>query len=151
MTGPGLFSQLADDAHRDGVQKLIVGAVITNGTDVLLLKRPRDDFMGGIYELPSGNVENGESLDTALCREVQEETGLEVGAITAHLGSFDYASASGKKSRQFNFTIQVTATGPVQLQEHDSYLWATLGPDLPVTDAVKNVLLSHYSANMRFA
>jgi 8-oxo-dGTP diphosphatase len=148
MTAPGLFTQLADAARHEGVQKLIVGAVISNGGDVLLLKRPQDDFMGGIYELPSGNVEPGETLDTALRREVKEETGLDVNAITGYLGSFDYTSASGKKSRQFNFTTTVTAAEPVRLQEHDAYLWVAATPDAPVTNAVKEVLAAylHFAA-----
>jgi hypothetical protein len=40
MTDPQLFARLASEARRDGVQKLIVGAVISNGSDVLLLKAP---------------------------------------------------------------------------------------------------------------
>jgi 8-oxo-dGTP diphosphatase len=143
MTDPGFFAQLSDDARRDGIERLIVGAVITNGSEILLLKRPQDDFMGGIYELPSGNVEAGETLDAALRREVHEETGLQVGAITGYLGSFDYVSASGRKSRQFNFTTDETATGPVRLQEHDAYRWAAPDADAPVTDAVKNVLTNY--------
>jgi 8-oxo-dGTP diphosphatase len=143
MTDPGLFTQLAEEARQEGVQKLIVGAVISSGSDVLLLKRPQDDFMGGIYELPSGNVELGETLDAALRREVKEETGLHLDEITGYLGSFDYTSASGKKSRQFNFTADVTATEPVQLQEHDAYLWAAPGPDAPVTDEIKGILISY--------
>lgn len=146
MTDPGLFTQLADEAQREGVQSLIVGAVISDGNDVLLLKRPQDDFMGGIYELPSGNVEPGETLDTALRREVKEETGLDVETITGYLGSFDYTSATGKKSRQFNFTTSVAATKPVRLQEHDAYLWAAPDAEPPVTDAVKNVLASYVQA-----
>jgi len=143
MIDPGLFTQLTDEARQKGVQKLIVGAVISNGSDVLLLKRPQDDFMGGIYELPSGNVELGETLDTALYREVKEETGLDVSAVTGYLGSFDYTSASGKKSRQFNFTTSVAATEPVRLQEHDAYLWVAATPDAPVTTAVKEVLAAY--------
>jgi len=143
MTDPGLFTQLVDEARQEGVQRLIVGAVISNGSDVLLLKRPHDDFMGGIYELPSGNVEPGETLDAALRREVKEETGLDVSAVTGYLGSFDYTSASGKKSRQFNFTTTVAVAEPVRLQEHDTYLWVTPDADAPVTDAVKDMLGSY--------
>jgi 8-oxo-dGTP diphosphatase len=106
-------------------------------------RRRQDDFMGGIYELPSGNVEPGETLDAALRREVKEETSLDLDAITRYLGSFDYTSASGKQSRQFNFTASVAVTEPTRLQEHDAYLWATPGENSPVTDAVKNVLVSY--------
>jgi 8-oxo-dGTP diphosphatase len=143
MTGPALFTQLASEARSDGVHQLVVGAVIANSDKVLLLRRPQSDFMGGIYELPSGKVEPGETLDAALRREVHEETGLSVAAITGYLGSFDYTSGSGKKSRQFNFTTSVTTTEPVRLQEHDAYLWASPGPDAPVTGAVKNVLVNY--------
>jgi 8-oxo-dGTP diphosphatase len=146
MTDPSLFAQLAAEACSNGAQHLVVGAVITSDCNVLLLRRPPSDFMGGIYELPSGNVEPGETLDIALRREVREETGLDVTAITGYLGSFDYSSASGKKSRQFNFTTHVRATEPVQLKEHDAYLWAIPGPDAPVTEAVKAVLASYLQA-----
>lgn len=143
MTDPSLFTQLAAEARGDGVHQLVVGAVIANEGLVLLLRRPQDDFMGGIYELPSGKVEPGETLDSALRREVEEETGLDITAITSYLGSFDYASASGKKSRQFNFTTTVATADPVQLREHDAYLWTTPDAGASVTDAVKAILASY--------
>lgn len=146
MTDPALFTDLANEARNDGVHQLVVGAVIANDGQILLLRRPQDDFMGGIYELPSGKVEPGETLDTALRREVEEETGLHVSAITGYLGSFDYTSASGKKSRQFNFTTTVRAADPIRLQEHDSYLWTAATADAPVTDAVKAVLANYANA-----
>lgn len=95
---------------------------------------------GGIWELPSGKVEPGEPLGQALIREVKEETGLHVIRIDRYLGEFDYQSGSGKKSRQFNFAVNVTATEPVILQEHDAYTWTNLTEEPPVTDAVKQVL-----------
>jgi 8-oxo-dGTP diphosphatase len=146
VTDLGFFTQLADEARGAGVHQLVVGSVIASDGHVLLLRRPQTDFMGGIYELPSGKVEPGESLDTALRREVKEETGLDVTTINSYLGSFDYTSASGKKSRQYNFATSVSATEPVQLQEHDAHLWAALTQDAPVTAAVKNVLTRYAQA-----
>jgi 8-oxo-dGTP diphosphatase len=135
-----LLEKLTREADRDEVRQLVVGAVVHHGGKVLLLQRPADDFMGGIWELPSGKVDHGEAIGQALIREVKEETGLEVTAITNYLGEFDYHSGSGKKSRQFNFTVEVGHAEPVQLTEHDAYTWTSLEEEPPVTDAVKQVL-----------
>lgn len=135
-----MIDQLTTQAARDGIVQLVVGAVIANDEKILFLKRPSDDFMGGIWELPSGKVDSGERLDLALAREVKEETGLEVSRITAYLGHFDYLSGSGKPSRQFNFAAETSATHPVVLTEHDDFQWAALNEEVPVTDAVKLVL-----------
>ncbi len=99
--------------------------------------------MGGIWELPSGKVEPGEALDEALVREVKEETGLGVTAARTYLGSFDYQSGSDKKSRQFNFAVDVESPEPVELREHDAYTWTALTEEPPVTDAVRQVLTAY--------
>lgn len=138
-----LIEQLTTGATNDGVQQLVVGAVVQHDGKVLLLQRPEHDFMGGIWELPSGKVEPGESLDQALIREVKEETGLSVTVLRTYLGSFDYQSGSGKKSRQFNFAVNVESSEPVKLQEHDAYTWTSLTEEAPVTDAVRDVLAAY--------
>lgn len=135
-----LLPRLTAEAARDDIVQLVVGAVVRENDTVLLLRRPADDFMGGIYELPSGKVDPGEDLHSALVREVQEETGLNVAAITGYLGHFDYLSSSGKTSRQFTFTVKVTATGPLTLTEHDEHRWHPVAEEPPVTDAVRQIL-----------
>lgn len=142
------FEDLARAARREGIERLVVGAVIAAGRRVLLLKRPRTDFMGGIFELPSGGVEEGESLEAALAREVLEETGLTIRAVTGNLGSFDYPSKGGRSTRQLNFTVEVDDSEPVALQEHDSHVWALPGElgVYPVTEEV-STLLSRYWAD----
>lgn len=141
-----VFVDLVRCAAADGIQQLVVGAVVQHDNDVLLLKRPETDFMGGIWELPSGKVEKNESLDQSLAREVLEETGLTVTDITATLRSFDYTSGSGRRSRQFNFAVDVAAPEPVNLTEHDAYAWRPVTRDLPVTDAVRAVLEDYKAA-----
>ncbi|TLW93976.1 NUDIX domain-containing protein [Saccharomonospora piscinae] len=137
------LAELTAQAASDGVRQLVVGAVVRVDDKVLLLKRPADDFMGGVYELPSGKVEGDETLDAALIREVAEETGLTVTDTVAYLGSFDYTSGSGKKSRQFNFAVSVAKSEPVRLTEHDSYLWASLDEQLPVTGEIHQIVQAH--------
>lgn len=48
------------------------GVILRNGR--LAMERSRS----GEYKFPGGGVDRGESLEAALCREVQEETGLVV-------------------------------------------------------------------------
>jgi 8-oxo-dGTP diphosphatase len=142
MADTALLSDLTTQAASDGVQQFVVGAMIEHDGKILLLKRPASEFMGGIWELPSGKVEPGETLDTALIREITEETGLHTVTIGPYLGHFDYQSATGKRSRQFTFTA--TASGTVTLTEHEASQWTPLdlAPEL-VTEEVARVIAAH--------
>jgi len=139
------IQQLLAESKKDDVQKLVVGAVIRRDNKFLLLERVPSDFMGGLVELPSGTVDAGEDLLTALAREVQEETWLVVTTVLAYLGSFDYTSGSGKKTRQFNFLVE-TATDEVKLEptEHQAYHLVALSDEafttLNISNATKAVL-----------
>ncbi|MFF4161413.1 NUDIX hydrolase [Streptomyces sp. NPDC001678] len=134
------LDDLARAAERDGIAKTVVGAVIAdNDGKVLLLHRPADDYLGGLWELPSGGVDDGETLVEALHREVAEETGLTVTAVGGYLGHFDYRSGSGRATRQFNFTATVTGE-TVTLTEHDAHLWADRTQQAQVSSAVQAVL-----------
>jgi len=137
------YKKLIKDAQEAGINRFVVGAIIQKNSSVLLLKRSENDFMGGIYELPSGKVEDNESLIEALCREVKEETGLKVKEIKRYLGHFDYKSKSGKLTRQFNFVVTVEEPIQVKLQEHDDYAWVNKDQidNYPVTESVKKILL----------
>ena len=129
MVDNDLINKITAKAKKDGIQKFVVGAVILNKEGkFLLLNRPADDFMGGINELPSGKLEEGEGLLDALKREVKEETNLDVEKVIKYIDSFDYISGSGKKVRQFNFLINVK-DGEIKLTEHDGFVWSIQGDE----------------------
>jgi 8-oxo-dGTP diphosphatase len=54
-----------------------VGAVVLDANRVLLIRRAHEPLKGQ-WSLPGGGVELGETLEQAVAREVQEETGLDV-------------------------------------------------------------------------
>lgn len=141
----GIIQQLVIDAQKDGVQKLVVGAVICKNHKFLLLERVPSDSMGGFVGIPSGTVEAGEDLLTALAREVQEETGLIVTSVLEYLGSFDWTSSSGKKTRHFNFIVEIEE-GKIKINptEHQAYYLVALSDavftTLKISDATQEVL-----------
>lgn len=122
------LASLTEADGRDGIEQQVVGGVITHDGLILLLRRAPAEYMAGRWELPSGKVDPGEDLYTALRREVFEETGLTVEKVGDYLGSFDYTSR-GIKMRQHNWEIRVAAHEPVRLspEEHDAYVWSKAG------------------------
>lgn len=72
-----LDESLTVAARSEGIEKHVVGAVVHHAGAVLLLTRSvNDTFLPGIEELPSGGVEDGETLAEALDRELLEEVGF---------------------------------------------------------------------------
>lgn len=55
---------------------LVVAAVIRREGKILIAQRPLDKHQGGLWEFPGGKVEEGEPVEHALVRELQEELGI---------------------------------------------------------------------------
>ena len=56
--------------------RVVAIALIDRGGRVLLQKRRSEARHGGLWEFPGGKVERGESLESALIREIAEELGV---------------------------------------------------------------------------
>jgi len=148
------FDYLLEKAKEEKIEKNVVGSVIVNRQGkILIMSRKLDDFMGGIDELPSGNMEIGEDIPTALAREVKEETNCELNEILYYIDSFDYKSGSGKNARQYNFAIKVKETDNIVLTEHESYSWQTVEEIInnpKITHEVKNTIKRYNDIKLEY-
>jgi 8-oxo-dGTP diphosphatase len=69
----------------------VVAAALTNQHgEILLQRRPEGRQMAGLWEFPGGKVDAGESPESALIRELEEELG--VGVEAADLVPMAFAS-----------------------------------------------------------
>ena len=55
-----------------------VAGILRRRGRVLLVRRPPEGLLGGLYGFPGGDVRRGEPLETALARTVWEKTGVRI-------------------------------------------------------------------------
>ncbi len=71
--------QSDEKMEKNPTMLFVVAAALTNEVgEILLQKRPEGRQMGGLWEFPGGKVEQGESPESALVRELKEELGVDV-------------------------------------------------------------------------
>lgn len=55
---------------------IVVAAIVVRDGKLLMTRRTAGSHLGGLWELPGGKVEPGESPPAALARELREELGV---------------------------------------------------------------------------
>ena len=77
------------------VVHVAVGVILDQRRNILLTRRAQKSHQGGLWEFPGGKVEQGESLHSALARELAEELDIHIGRTEPLLEvRHDYADKS---------------------------------------------------------
>jgi 8-oxo-dGTP diphosphatase len=122
--------------------QLAVSAAIFRNDKVLLVRRARSPSKG-VYSLPGGRVEFGESLHTAVHREIDEETGLKI-AIVGLAGWREVLPEAGGGGHYviMSFAARWIGREPQLNDELDDFRW--LAPDrlgdLKVTSGLYEII-----------
>jgi 8-oxo-dGTP diphosphatase len=133
------------------IQKVSVAGLIPHSNKILVVRRsPKENFFPGIYELPGGKVDFGESPEKAIVREVYEETGL----ITSVNKIFDSRSYLSKENTQHNieifYLLSLREIPKITLsKEHDKYMWINYdsinNTDLPENDPIRMIIIKYFT------
>lgn len=105
---------------------LAISAAIWRDGKVLVVRRARKPALG-VYTLPGGGVEIGETLAEAVKREVREETALEIEPVTlAGHREVIQRDALGRAKRHFvilSFACRWLSGEPTLNEELDDARW----------------------------
>lgn len=100
------------------------GLILREGKVLILRRSLYDHTFAGTWEFPGGKLEFGEKLEDCLCREVREETGLEV-EVECLLYANTFLTHPWRQVVVVTYLCR-PEEGEVRLsEEHTEYLWAT--------------------------
>ncbi|CAM5522201.1 NUDIX hydrolase [Streptomyces abikoensis] len=143
-------TEFYDDPAAPEPNSLVVAAsaVVTDDEGRILMQRRADS---GLWALPGGGMEMGESLIGAVVREVREETGLDV-EVTGLVGTYTdprhvIAYSDGEVRRQFNicFTARIVG-GSLAVSDESTALRFVTADAIPSLDMhhTQRLRLRHY-------
>lgn len=102
---------------------IVTAAIIENEGKILIAKRNKDKHLGGYWELPGGKLENDETPEDCLKRELYEEFNIRT-EILEFIGEALY-QYPGKLIKLLGFKVR-WKTGNFLLRDHDQINWVTL-------------------------
>lgn len=125
-----------------------IGGIVFNGNQVLLIKRDQPPAQG-LWSIPGGKQEAGETVVEACQREVQEETGLLVevkqlvAVVERRLEGFHYVILDFMA-----VLLDPTRMEPSAQTDVSEAKWVSLDdlPDYPLVEGLSEIIMRSYQA-----
>ncbi len=111
------------------MNEVVVAALVREGRVLLVHRNPNRRAYPGVWDLPGGHIETGETELAALSREMREELGVQVATGSAiHLCRLD-AGRGGEIVRLSAWLVDEWQGTPTNVapDEHDEIRWC--GPE----------------------
>ena len=126
---------LIETAVQEKIARLNVAAIIINEeSKILFCKRSQNKKVApGVWHMPGGKIEEGESVEEAIIRELKEELNLSVQEVLGYSGVVHDYSVGAEKHR--TLFVYVVATGKVTLNLENEAV------DFFPIEQLKNILL----------
>ena len=108
------------------IRLYITKAIIEFNNKYLLLEKIKDDISDknkGKWEVPGGKIEENESPEQAILREIKEETGLNC-EIIKELPLLELKKETFQ-SKCHVFLIKTTSNKVILSKEHSEFIWVT--------------------------
>lgn len=122
----------------------VTAAILERDEKILIAQRKKGDRLEGKWEFPGGKIEEGESPENCLQRELEEELGIEVevGEFVCE-SKYEYPHISICLLAYQTFYL----SGEIQLNDHAAVKWVTLKEmqdydfapaDIPIVEVLNN-------------
>lgn len=106
------------------IKEVGTGIIVRNGK-VFIGQRPEGKPLAGLWEFPGGKLEEGETIEQCLKRELKEEL-----SVDSEVGDFimDTVYQSPDVAFHLNvFFVHIADDAEIKLNVHQSGLWVTAG------------------------
>ena len=101
----------------------VTAGIIKRNEKILIARRKAGKHLAGMWEFPGGKLEENESPENCLKREIKEELGIEIKVLSHFMDSIYHYP--GKSVCLLVYWAEYLA-GTITLADHDKFEWVAL-------------------------
>lgn len=102
----------------------VVAGILKKDDKILIARKREGKPLAGLWEFPGGKIEQDETPEESLVRELMEEMEIKI-SVKGYVGKSIYDYGNGKVVELLGYTAEIIE-GDIVLTDHDKYIWVTL-------------------------